>query len=99
MREALRVTKGGGFMVTSDLFKGEGPFVSAEEFKTFSSSYMVHDWQTPDQSVKTAQLAGWTDVQYFDFTDEIKVRVVHLGRSTCHAISGRGDKSTRIPGG
>ena len=22
------------------------------------------------------------------------VRVVHLGRSTCHAISGRGDKST-----
>ena len=25
------------------------------------------------------------------------VRVVHLGRSTCHAISGRGDQSTRIP--
>ena len=25
------------------------------------------------------------------------VRVVHLGRSTCHAISGRGDLSTRIP--
>ena len=25
------------------------------------------------------------------------VRVVRLGRSTCHAISGRGDKSTRIP--
>jgi len=25
------------------------------------------------------------------------VRVVHLGRSTCHAIGGRGDESTRIP--
>ena len=24
------------------------------------------------------------------------VRVVHLGRSTCHAISGREDKSTRM---
>ena len=24
------------------------------------------------------------------------MRVVHLGRSTCHAISGRGDESTRI---
>ena len=24
-------------------------------------------------------------------------RVVHLGRSTCHAISGRGDQSTRLP--
>jgi len=23
--------------------------------------------------------------------------VVHLGRCTCHAINGRGDKSTRIP--
>jgi len=73
MCESLRVTKGGGFMVVSDLFKGEGQFVSAEEFKTFSSAYMVHDWQTPAQSVETAQQAGWTDVQYFDFTDEIKV--------------------------
>ena len=26
-------------------------------------------------------------------------RVAHLGRSTCHAISGRGDQSTRIPDG
>jgi len=26
-----------------------------------------------------------------------RVRVVHLGRSTCHAISGRGNQSTRIP--
>ena len=25
------------------------------------------------------------------------MRVVHLGRSTCHTISGRGDESTRIP--
>ena len=24
-----------------------------------------------------------------------RLRVVHLGRSTCHAISGRGDKSTK----
>mmetsp|Transcript_24056 Transcript_24056/g.57321 ORF Transcript_24056/g.57321 Transcript_24056/m.57321 type:complete len:1177 (-) Transcript_24056:238-3768(-) len=73
MREALRVTKGGGFMVTSDLFKGEGPFVSAEEFKTFASFYMVNDWQTPAQSVETAVRAGWTDVRYTDFTDEIRV--------------------------
>jgi len=28
-----------------------------------------------------------------------KVRVAHLGRSTCHATSGRGDESTRIPDG
>ena len=27
------------------------------------------------------------------------LRVVHLGRYTCHAISGRGDQSTRIPDG
>ena len=28
--------------------------------------------------------------------DRRKLRVVHIGRSTCRAISGRGDKSTRI---
>ena len=28
-----------------------------------------------------------------------RLRVVHLGRSTCHAISGRSDESTRIPDG
>ena len=27
----------------------------------------------------------------------VGVRVVHLGRSTYHVISGRGDKSTRVP--
>ena len=29
----------------------------------------------------------------------VTLKVVHLGRSTCHAISGRGDESTRIPDG
>ena len=28
---------------------------------------------------------------------DYQVRVVHLGRSTCRAISGRGGQSTRIP--
>ena len=33
----------------------------------------------------------------FDGFRQLLARVVHLGRSTCHAISGRGVKSTRIP--
>ena len=31
--------------------------------------------------------------------ERAKVRVVHLGRSSCHAIRGRVDESTRIPDG
>jgi len=34
-----------------------------------------------------------------DHSSRGSVRVVHLGRSTCHAISGLGDSSTRIPDG
>ena len=48
---------------------------------------------TPTQSHTSPSI-----LVYEDSTPPLpdRVRVVHLVRSTCHAISGRGDKSTRI---
>jgi hypothetical protein len=41
LREALRVTKPGGFLVLCDLHCGDGPDVSAEELHTFAETNMV----------------------------------------------------------
>lgn len=73
LSEALRITKGGGWLVLSDLHCGDGPTVSEEELHTFAQTNMVKDWQTPEQVVKTAQKAGWTDVKFVDLTSHIRL--------------------------
>ena len=44
------------------------------------------------------QVANSKDEQLKE-SERKRVTVVHLGRSTCHAVCGQGDLSTRIPDG
>ena len=65
LREALRVTKPGGFLVLCDLHCGDGPDVSAEELHTFAETNMVADWLTPEECVAAAKKAGWDGTAVF----------------------------------
>lgn len=73
LAEALRVTKGGGWLVLSDLHCGQRAFVSGEELHSFAQTNMVNDWQTPEQMIETALRAGWTGAKFVDLTSHIKL--------------------------
>mmetsp|Transcript_12624 Transcript_12624/g.30988 ORF Transcript_12624/g.30988 Transcript_12624/m.30988 type:complete len:1158 (+) Transcript_12624:43-3516(+) len=73
LAEALRVTKGGGWLILSDLHCGEGPSVSGEELHSFAQTNMANDWQTPEQMVATAKRAGWSGAKFIDLTAHIKL--------------------------
>mmetsp|Transcript_24064 Transcript_24064/g.47245 ORF Transcript_24064/g.47245 Transcript_24064/m.47245 type:complete len:546 (+) Transcript_24064:150-1787(+) len=70
--EALRVTKDGGWLVFSDLMKGEASGVSEEELESFGQTNMVADWLTPTEVCKTLTEAGWSEVCFEDLTLDIK---------------------------
>lgn len=71
--EAYKVTKGGGFLLMSDLMCGEGEAVSAEELYSDEDAQTVTKWTTVSQCVQMASDAGWADIQFVDLTAQIKV--------------------------
>jgi phosphoglycerate dehydrogenase-like enzyme/ribulose-5-phosphate 4-epimerase/fuculose-1-phosphate aldolase/SAM-dependent methyltransferase len=70
--EALRVTKGGGWLLISDLMRGDGKDGN-EEMETFVSEHNITDWATPNECVQLATEAGWSEVRFIDCTAEINV--------------------------
>jgi sarcosine/dimethylglycine N-methyltransferase len=77
LSEAFRVTKGGGWLMVSDLMCGEAD-VSPQELKTFVEKNNVQNWVTPSQYVTLTQEAGWSEVQFIDCTPQIKVSLQSL---------------------
>jgi SAM-dependent methyltransferase len=77
LSEAFRVTKGGGWLMVSDLMCGEAD-VSPQELKTFVEKNNVQNWVTPSQYVTLTQEAGWSEVQFIDCTTQIKVSLQGL---------------------
>ena len=63
-----------------DLMCGTGPGVSDDELKTFAQTNMVNDWLSPEQNVKAAEEAGWTDVTFVNLTDDIKKSFMLMGK-------------------
>lgn len=98
LREALRVTRPGGFLVLCDLHCGEGPDVSAEELHTFAETNMVADWLTPDECVAAAKKAGWSNAHFIDLTPDIRLSFQLMGRKVTDMLaSGKYDKSEMLP--
>lgn len=98
LREALRVTKPGGFLVLCDLHCGDGPDVSAEELHTFAETNMVADWLTPEEMVVAAKNAGWADAHFIDLTPDIRLSFQLMGRKVTDMLaSGKYDKSEMLP--
>jgi phosphoglycerate dehydrogenase-like enzyme/ribulose-5-phosphate 4-epimerase/fuculose-1-phosphate aldolase/SAM-dependent methyltransferase len=73
--EAFRVTKGGGFLVISDLMCGKE---GNEEVEKFVTEHKITDWATPTQCVKLATEAGWAEVKFIDCTTDIRVSLQGL---------------------
>ena len=71
-KEAHRVTKGGGWLLISDLMRGERKDGN-EEMKDFVKEHNITNWATPSECVKLATDAGWSEVRFIDCTAEINV--------------------------
>ena len=98
LREALRVTRPGGFLVLCDLHCGAGPDVSAEELHTFAETNMVADWLTPDKCVAAAKKAGWLNAHFVDLTPDIRLSFQLMGRKVTDMLaSGKYNKSEMLP--
>eukprot|EP00934_Nitzschia_sp_Nitz4_P000027 Nitzschia sp. Nitz4//scaffold190_size42200//21271//27280//NITZ4_007392-RA/size42200-processed-gene-0.51-mRNA-1//-1//CDS//3329540144//27//frame0 len=76
-KEAFRVTKGGGWLVISDLMRGDGKNLD-EEIEEFVIEHGITDWTTPSQCVDMATTAGWAEVKFIDCTAEIRVSLQGL---------------------
>jgi len=98
LKEALRVTKPGGFLVLCDLHCGNGPDVSAQELHTFAETNMVADWLTPEEMVTAAKAAGWGNVEFVDLTPDIRLSFQLMGRKVTEMLAtGKYDKSEMLP--
>ncbi|KAL3923727.1 MAG: hypothetical protein SGILL_001489 [Bacillariaceae sp.] len=75
--EAFRVTKGGGWLLISDLMRGDGKDGN-QEMDTFVKEHSITNWATPNQCVDFARRAGWAEVTFIDCTAEIKVSLQGL---------------------
>eukprot|EP00536_Pseudo-nitzschia_multiseries_P016106 jgi/Psemu1/220149/e_gw1.1019.38.1 len=70
--EAFRVTKGGGWILISDLMRGDGKD-GDEEMEVFVKEHNITNWATPNECVQFATEAGWSEVRFIDCTAEIVV--------------------------
>lgn len=68
--EAYKVTKGGGWLLVSDLTCGEEEDIAAEEDL---EAQTVTNWVTTSQYLDMARQAGWAEVQFVDMTVKIKI--------------------------
>jgi phosphoglycerate dehydrogenase-like enzyme/ribulose-5-phosphate 4-epimerase/fuculose-1-phosphate aldolase/SAM-dependent methyltransferase len=75
--EAFRVTKGGGWLLISDLMRGDGKDGN-EEMEAFVKEHSITNWATPNQCVDLARKAGWAEVIFIDCTAEIKASLQGL---------------------
>ena len=71
--EAYRVTKGGGWFVSSDLMCGEGNDITDDELHSFGETNTVKDWATPSAVCKTMKSVGWCNVEFVDMSSHIKI--------------------------
>ena len=69
--EAYKVTKGGGWLLVSDLTCGEDEDIAAEE-DLDGEAQTVTKWVTTSQCLDMAREAGWAEVQFVDMTVKIK---------------------------
>jgi phosphoglycerate dehydrogenase-like enzyme/ribulose-5-phosphate 4-epimerase/fuculose-1-phosphate aldolase/SAM-dependent methyltransferase len=76
-KEAFRVTKGGGWLMISDLMRGDGKD-REEEVDKFVKEHGISDWTTPSQCVELATSAGWRECKFIDCTAEIRVSLQGL---------------------
>ncbi|VEU42981.1 unnamed protein product [Pseudo-nitzschia multistriata] len=58
--EAFRVTKGGGWLLISDLMRGDGKDGN-EEMEAFVKDHNITSWATPNECVQLATEAGWSE--------------------------------------
>lgn len=75
--EAFSVTKGGGWLLISDLMRGDGKD-REEEMEAFVREHNITDLATPTQCVELAREAGWVEVKFIDCTAEIRVSLQGL---------------------
>jgi len=83
--EALRVTKGGGWLLISDLMRGEREDGN-EEMEAFVKEHNITNWATPSECVQMAAEAGWSEVKFIDCTAEINVSLHGLLRKIKNMI-------------
>ena len=76
-KEAFRVTKGGGWLMISDLMRGDGKD-REEETDKFVKEHSITDWATPSQCVELSKEAGWREVKFIDCTAEIRISLQGL---------------------
>lgn len=95
LSEAFRVTKGGGWLMVSDLMCGEAD-VGAEELKSFVEKNNVQNWVTPSQYVGLAKEAGWSQVHFIDCTTQIKVSLQSLLNKIKSIISSGAHKGLNL---
>lgn len=75
--EAFNATKGGGWLLISDLMRGDGAEIN-DEVEEFVQEHQISDWATPSQCTEFAEKAGWAEVKFIDCTAEIKVSLLGL---------------------
>lgn len=77
--EAFRVTKGGGWLMISDLLCGDNlSEENSEELQEFGDDHNMGERATPSQCVELAKEAGWSQVEFVDCTSEIKLSLKAL---------------------
>jgi SAM-dependent methyltransferase len=72
LSEAFRVTKGGGWLMVSDLVLGSDDDGSNEEILSFAEKNNVRNWVTAAGYLDLASNAGWSEVRFTDCTSQIK---------------------------
>ena len=96
LTEAFRITKGGGWLMVSDLVCGESDDVSAEEFNSFAEKNNVLNWVTASEYVALAKKAGWSQVEFIDCTAQIKVSLQALLTKIMTIISSNTHKGLNL---
>lgn len=91
--EAFRVTKGGGWLMISDLLCGDDSDGRADELQEFVDEHNIVERVSPSECVELAKAAGWAQVEFVDCTTEIKMSLMGLLKQVRSMI-----ESGKLPG-
>ena len=109
LREALRITRAGGFLVLCDLHRGQHSENGHEPGQARDDSVdksqapgmilfetdIVAGWQ---ELVEAARRAGWCDVEYHDMSEDLRCSYLVMGQKTTDLLaSGKYDGSDLLP--
>lgn len=88
--EAYRVTKGGGWLVFSDMHSGIGFNLSEEERRSFAETNLVVDKRTSEEVVNIANNVGWVKVRFVDLSSHMRISfILMLGKIEKMISSGK----------